>query len=770
MKRLMGITAGLLLAATIAFAQEPLHARVSIDSGGSLVRGKVDDDWSYATVNTLILPGDTIWADKKGVMELEMPAGVFLRLADGSKAEIAQLPPAGQVRGWTGSFYIQRIRRSPGVFTLDTPACSIAIQPDSMVRVDITSDGATTVSVHWGNADIASGSAAATASIGEGNRIFVDPGMLPSKPVYFDRTEEDSFDTWNRERTRLIALGENAIPSETPIKSAPMGTADLSAYGEWVYIDSAPYWRPTVIVDYVPYRTGHWSNVPGCGYVWVGDYPFCYVTSHYGRWRYADSYGWVWTYRDEWGPAWCSTMQIGSNYVWCPMDIYDRPCTYGSATFVVGGVVFSVGTSSYCPVDRLYLGPCPGMPCTPQIVNNIIIAENVYIWDIEGHGKPHYRPPFDRDIPLTRDYSPRRAIRGPETLDGLKVAARDRAVTLEREAPVRQNRSEPIGVGSGTRTPVGRDIRQAQPRTASIDAETARSTHASIERVRRSNPAAFSQEGGASATNRRLERAVNQPSPQDRPETASTRRTPSTDSSGSGVSSRPISTPGQEISPAERNHTRGAAGASTANQGRASRETQPSVTPDRTAPNTTRMDRNTGSANTRGNSSSGAAAASERRMTVPRTPMSPSEGINRPQQTVTPTPTVRTNNRQVTQPSVQRRQTTPVVEQANPVQRQPVNTYTAPPVQRNIPEVSNAPVRQTRSRSPQVESPVTITQPEIRNERQQINAAPEIVQPRQNISAPTIQSNRENSITRSRENQSDDAASNSSTRRMRGNR
>ena len=238
-----------------AQADQLLHARVSYESGGAMVKGSSDADWSYATTNTLVMPGDTLWADNDGLLELEMAGGTFLRMADGSKAEIVQVPPSGQVRGWTGSFYLQRVNRSSGDFSFRTPAATISVEQDSQVRFDVVGEGATTVSVRWGRALVrAEGGAPVAATAGQ--RVYVDPGLLPSAPVPFDKSVEDEFDAWNRERAKQLALGDQALPSTIPSSAPPLGYSDLGNYGDWVYVDNRQYWRPTAVVDYVPYRSG----------------------------------------------------------------------------------------------------------------------------------------------------------------------------------------------------------------------------------------------------------------------------------------------------------------------------------------------------------------------------------------------------------------------------------------------------------------------------------------------------------------------------------
>ena len=429
-KRWCAATVALCCLACLAAAGEDfLHARVSYDAGDGMIKGRDDTDWSYATLNTIVLPNDTLWVDQKGVLELEMSGGSFLRMADASKVDIETLPPSGRLRGWHGSFYLQRTARSTGSMEFDTPVSMVDINQNSMVRIDIVAEGGTTVSVRWGSATVRC-QAGGDVVLNAGQRSYVDPGYLPSEPTVFNLNVEDDFDTWNRDRARLLAEGEERIPKTAPIDRTPMGVADLSPYGEWVEVESVYCWRPTVVVDYVPYRYGRWSYVSGAGYCWVESYPFSYVTTHYGRWRYTSRYGWVWTYRSGWGPAWVSAVHYGPHFVWTPLDPFDRPCTVVGGTFAVGRAHFGLYASSYCLADDLLMGSCYVRPVTPVIVRPVPVTQ-ITVWNINigsQHGHPH---DFARDSRLeVRDYAPRRVIRGYDSLPS-RDPAHARIATLE---------------------------------------------------------------------------------------------------------------------------------------------------------------------------------------------------------------------------------------------------------------------------------------------------------------------------------------------------
>lgn len=477
-----------------AGAEAVLHGRISFDAGGTLVKGAEESDWSSATVNTLVLPNDTLWVDNGGTSEVEFSGGTFLRMADGSKAEIVDMPPNATVRGWIGSFYIQRLSRSSGSMLFYTPAAIIEIDNDASVRVDIVSEGVTTVSTRWGRATVrteAGGSVEAHA----GRRVYVEAGLLPSQPAPYDRSVEDEFDRWNRERAEFLATGGSSTPASVPISNDTIGMSDLDRYGEWVYVDNTPYWRPTVVVDYTPYHNGYWNYVGNVGNVWVGNYPFCYVTSHYGYWDYNRTYGWVWGYRPQWSPAWCATVQYGDYFVWAPVNRYYRPVyPTTSAYFNIGGVAFGYFGSSYCRASDLYLGPSYVYYADHDPFRRYCDTPNITIniWNINTGGRrPDVRVPYNDSVTTVRDYTPRRRIRGAETLYTAGRSASDRARSLEsvsgRESFSRTARTG----GEFSRTDAARIDSGSRTRNVRIDQQVPDYTRAS-----RSNPVVASNPRG----------------------------------------------------------------------------------------------------------------------------------------------------------------------------------------------------------------------------------------------------------------------------------
>ena len=463
------------LAPLNASAQDVEHGRISYTDESGLIKGVADDEWAYAGLNSIVMPGDTIWADDEGVLEVELSGGTFLRLADGSRLDVVSMPPAAVLRGWTGSFYIQRVSNTVGDFVFETPVARIHIEPDSQVRIDVLDKGPVTVSVRWGRAVIHTDVGDAVR-LKAGERSYIDPGYLPSTPVSFDRSVEDAFDTWNRDRARQIAYGSSNVPiASATTASAPIGMSDLNAYGEWVYIDSKPYWRPT-IDDYVPYRKGYWSYVPAQGYVWVGQHPFSYVTSHHGYWHHHHKYGWLWQYHHAYSPAYVFSVRYGDQFIWAPIDPYGYPVYYASDYFTIGGIHFSLGFSSFSYSHELLYGHHYSHALHYSHISHH--GNDYHYWNIHANDSrydTHVRPHWPRD--RVRNYAPSRVLRGPTENRERTHRARDRVARLESRSgrdrfaidSARNNRGVRTAIASRDRRSTVREVRirpEALERTA----------------------------------------------------------------------------------------------------------------------------------------------------------------------------------------------------------------------------------------------------------------------------------------------------------------
>ncbi|NUM54026.1 MAG: hypothetical protein HUU46_10320 [Candidatus Hydrogenedentes bacterium] len=448
-----GLVVGIgVLALLPANAQGGMQARVSFDEGATLIRGTNDSDWGHATTNTIVLPGDSLWVRERGTAEIEMSAGTFVRMADGSNIDLESLPPSVSLRAIAGSLYVHRLSRSSGDVLVKTPACDVMIESDTCARIDVREAGSTTISVRWGLANV-SGGDRQWQRVAARQRVYVDTGYLPSQPVDFDPSEEDDFDAWNRSRVGFLATGADNLPDTVRFSGSTIGYSELGYYGEWRQIEGRTYWQPTYVADFVPYRHGYWSYLPRTGHCWIDEYPFGYITCHYGRWHHFPSYGWCWSYDPVWSPAWVASIRYGPNYLWTPVDYYNRPVIVSAAaTFDIGGVAFSLAASTFVPQDYLYFGTAYVAPVRPAVVQNINVT-SINIWNInDARSAPLVQVPFKTAKFTTFKSSPKAVLRGPERLAKNDAVARDVVATLEKSRDTQAKRAVLTAAEEGKRT------------------------------------------------------------------------------------------------------------------------------------------------------------------------------------------------------------------------------------------------------------------------------------------------------------------------------
>lgn len=429
-QQLLAIAVALLAGSAVAQESRLNHGRVSFDAEGTLIMGNDDADWSNATLNTLVLPGDTLWVEESKLSEIELASGTYLRMADRAKVEVVAVDPDIRLQGWTGSFYLHRLSASAGTCTLETPATDVVVAANSIVRIDIEASGGTTVYVLEGTADIGIGTDH-QQSVGSGLQVYIEPGHLGSQALRFDGLDDD-FDVWNRERVALVVRGFQDCAERITIDRHTLGVSDLSSNGRWLTVAGEQCWQPNPALAYVPYRDGYWSNVSGCGDVWVGRHAFEYTTCHYGRWDYVEQHGWLWHFDAEWSPAWVASVKYGPSLVWSPLGRDNLPVRIGvGASFDVGSVAFSLGACSFVPVDRVYYGYQYVQPVQIGILERIE-QRDIQIWNIDvnnivvGKMKGHWK-----DFGLYHG-KPDKKMRGLVGFGGGRPAAHEAVMALNQ--------------------------------------------------------------------------------------------------------------------------------------------------------------------------------------------------------------------------------------------------------------------------------------------------------------------------------------------------
>ncbi len=324
--RLVAFAAVLAVPLGLASAEEPFrHARVRVVEPGVTLQSATETSSEEAVPNMPFLPGDRVWTDARGRIELHFADGSLLRVDSRSKLDYDgyDRQNGGQVvlRLWSGSVYVhqQDGSRSPE-FLIETPSAAASLQARGVYRVDAV-EGETRLSVFEGDASL---DAADRARVRSGERAFARRGDRILGPDRFDRREApDDFARWDAELggPTGTARGNEYLPEEL----SPFAE-DFQNHGAWSFeAGVGNVWRPYVSSSWAPYSFGRWAWT-AYGWTWVPSEPWGWAPSHYGRWGYAS--GWYWIPGNTWGPGWVS-WSAGHDYVgWCPLG-------YGNQAVVV---------------------------------------------------------------------------------------------------------------------------------------------------------------------------------------------------------------------------------------------------------------------------------------------------------------------------------------------------------------------------------------------------------------------------------------------------
>ena len=158
---------------------------------------------------------------------------------------------------------------------------------------------------------------ASPVALGTGEQVefwWPDGPRAERGPLY-----SDGFGDWVLTESRE----EGERPVARYVSPEMTGAEDLDRYGRW---ETAPefgtVWIPTTVavVDWAPYRYGHWAWSRHWGWTWVDDAPWGFAPFHYGRWV-------------SWGGRWC----------WAPGAYVHRPVYAPALVGWVGGGSVSVG-------------------------------------------------------------------------------------------------------------------------------------------------------------------------------------------------------------------------------------------------------------------------------------------------------------------------------------------------------------------------------------------------------------------------------------------
>jgi hypothetical protein len=309
-----------------------LTARASSDDGSytriarlSYIEGQVsfqhtsDVDWSTASINLPLQPGDRIYTGPFGRAEIEFEEGSVLRLAEGADIQLLSLKEdIIQYRVLVG---LSTLSASSGVnFEIDTPAAAFTVLNSGIYRMDVYENGEVDAIVRKGELEAANN--LFSRRIRSAELLHVRPGENSANNIaqYHQR---DQWDEWTdrRQADRYASAGDRHLPA-----TVYMGTSELNRYGRWIEVETyGTAWVPLYVgIGWSPYSLGRWCYRPLWGWTWVSYQPWGWLPYHYGRWHFSLSFGWCWLPGPAfsfnfWSPG-LVTFYRGPGWVsWCPL-------------------------------------------------------------------------------------------------------------------------------------------------------------------------------------------------------------------------------------------------------------------------------------------------------------------------------------------------------------------------------------------------------------------------------------------------------------------
>jgi hypothetical protein len=294
-------------------------ARISYMEGYVSFQHTSDVDWTAASINLPLQPGDRIYTGPGGRAEIEFDEGSVLRLAEQTDIQFLSLnEEIIQVRILTGLSSLTVL--SEANFEIDTPAAAFIVLREGVYRFDTKGNGDTDAIVRKGALDAVSHRF--VHRIDSGEQMFITAEENSSYHLSrYDR--RDAWDEWTDRRNAdaIARTSRKYLPDNVYV-----GVSDLDRHGRWITVESyGVAWVPfSVSASWSPYSVGRWCYRPVWGWTWVSYEPWGWLPYHYGRWYRSVSYGWCWLPGPSfsfnfWSPG-LVTFYHGPTWVsWCPL-------------------------------------------------------------------------------------------------------------------------------------------------------------------------------------------------------------------------------------------------------------------------------------------------------------------------------------------------------------------------------------------------------------------------------------------------------------------
>ena len=263
---------------------------------GSLLRYvAAENDWVAAVRDAPFSAGDTLYTGNKGMAELIVPNGTWIRIGDNTQIQFIALDSdlaEMDVASGVARFYN---KGSDTVIKATSPFGYVLVYPGGIFDFYVGESSAEVVAVK-GKISFVHAATNTKYEVSAGNpSILADQSQVTSG----DSGVDPNWDGWNRTRENFWASkGKTTGRSVQYLPPALRHDAYVfEENGGWekVYYDGSDrwFWRPTTVsLGWAPFTAGRWTEWDG-DQTWIPAEPFGYVTHHYGNWIYVGN-RWYW--------------------------------------------------------------------------------------------------------------------------------------------------------------------------------------------------------------------------------------------------------------------------------------------------------------------------------------------------------------------------------------------------------------------------------------------------------------------------------------------
>jgi len=343
-------------------------ARVSYSNGEVSFWRPGAQDWTPATLNTPLAPGDVLYAGRGGNVEIQVGPLAFVRATNGTQIGLDNQEPGFVQLRVTGGEAAVDVRQLPPGSTIevDTPNAAFTIDRPGYYRAGVAQDS-TTFTIHRGGSATMTPAGGAAAPIGADQQVVLTGTDSPQVAIGA-APQLTAWDNWNYQRTDYLLRPASA----RYVSSGVYGAEALDQHGSWRTVESyGTVWVPAgVPADWVPYSTGRWIWDPRFGWTWLDDAPWGWAPYHYGRWVF-----------------------VGSYWAWAPGPVIVRPVYAPALVVFLGGLSVSVGVRPLCWAPLGWGEPVipwwgrPGFIGVaswhgwggPRVVNNVVINQHTTV-------------------------------------------------------------------------------------------------------------------------------------------------------------------------------------------------------------------------------------------------------------------------------------------------------------------------------------------------------------------------------------------------------